>query len=88
MAGSTGAVVVWEWLNEFGRWTPYTPAVSAHIEAQSQSGAQQQAGGGVVNLGGADPSLACYMIDLQRMYQIRQGTGQSPLSDWFIENPI
>ena len=79
MAGSTGAVVVWEWLNEFGRWTPYTPAVSAYIEAQSQGGAQQQAGGGVVNLGGADPSLACYMIDLQRMYQIRQGTGQSSL---------
>ena len=77
MAGSTGgpgSVVVWEWLNEFGRWTPYTPTVSGYIEAQSQSGVQQAGGG--VNLGGADPSLACYMVDLQRMFQVRQGTGE------------
>ena len=70
MAG--GNVVVWEWFNEFQRWTPYSPTVSAYIENQKQNPAAHHAG---VNLGNADGNLACYVIDLQNMIQIRQGTG-------------
>nr|XP_045012989.1 E3 ubiquitin-protein ligase DTX4 [Jaculus jaculus] len=66
------AVVVWEWLNEHGRWRPYSPAVSHHIEAVVRAGAR--AGGSVV-LGQVDSRLAPYIIDLQSMNQFRQDTG-------------
>uniref|UniRef100_A0A8U8BFV8 E3 ubiquitin-protein ligase n=1 Tax=Geospiza parvula TaxID=87175 RepID=A0A8U8BFV8_GEOPR len=66
------AVVVWEWLNEHGRWRPYSPAVSHHIEAVARAG--PRAGGSVV-LGQADSRLAPYIIDLQSMHQFRQDTG-------------
>ncbi|XP_048215992.1 E3 ubiquitin-protein ligase DTX4 isoform X1 [Perognathus longimembris pacificus] len=66
------AVVVWEWLNEHGRWRPYSPAVSHHIEAVVRAG--PRAGGSVV-LGQADGRLAPYIIDLQSMNQFRQDTG-------------
>lgn len=68
------AVVVWEWLNEHGRWRPYSPAVSHHIEAVARAG--PRAGGSVV-LGQADSRLAPYIIDLQSMHQFRQDTGES-----------
>nr|XP_055156962.1 E3 ubiquitin-protein ligase DTX4 [Nyctereutes procyonoides] len=66
------AVVVWEWLNEHGRWRPYSPAVSHHIEAVVR--AAPRAGGSVV-LGQVDSRLAPYIIDLQSMNQFRQDTG-------------
>ncbi|XP_025911395.1 E3 ubiquitin-protein ligase DTX4 [Apteryx rowi] len=66
------AAVVWEWLNEHGRWRPYGPAVSHHIEAVARAG--PRAGGSVV-LGQADSRLAPYIIDLQSMHQFRQDTG-------------
>ncbi|XP_042532049.1 E3 ubiquitin-protein ligase DTX4 [Dipodomys spectabilis] len=66
------AVVVWEWLNEHGRWRPYSPAVSHHIEAVVRAG--PRAGGSVV-LGQVDGRLAPYIIDLQSMNQFRQDTG-------------
>uniref|UniRef100_A0A8C8YQL7 E3 ubiquitin-protein ligase n=1 Tax=Prolemur simus TaxID=1328070 RepID=A0A8C8YQL7_PROSS len=66
------AVVVWEWLNEHGRWRPYSPAVSHHIEAVVRAG--PRAGGSVV-LGQVDSRLAPYIIDLQSMNQFRQDTG-------------
>lgn len=67
------AVVVWEWLNEHGRWRPYSPAVSHHIEAVVRAG--PRAGGSVV-LGQVDSRLAPYIIDLQSMNQFRQDTGE------------
>lgn len=67
------AVVVWEWLNEHGRWRPYSPAVSHHIEAVVRAG--PRAGGSVV-LGQVDSRLAPYIIDLQSMNQFRQDTGK------------
>lgn len=71
------AVVVWEWLNEHGRWRPYSPAVSHHIEAVVRAG--PRAGGSVV-LGQVDSRLAPYIIDLQSMNQFRQDTGEPPTS--------
>ncbi|KAM8969505.1 E3 ubiquitin-protein ligase DTX4 [Sarcophilus harrisii] len=68
------AVVVWEWLNEHGRWRPYSPAVSHHIEAVIRAGGPR-AGGGSVVLGQVDSRLSPYIIDLQSMHQFRQDTG-------------
>uniref|UniRef100_A0AAY4A678 WWE domain-containing protein n=1 Tax=Denticeps clupeoides TaxID=299321 RepID=A0AAY4A678_9TELE len=67
------AVVVWEWLNEHGRWRPYGPAVSHHIEATIRSDPR----GGSVVLGQADSRLSPYIIDLHSMHQFRQDTGTS-----------
>ncbi|XP_023665220.2 E3 ubiquitin-protein ligase DTX4a isoform X2 [Paramormyrops kingsleyae] len=65
------AVVVWEWMNEHGRWRPYSPAVSQHIEAVIRSDPR----GGSVVLGQVDTRLSPYIIDLQSMHQFRQDTG-------------
>ncbi|XP_077379544.1 E3 ubiquitin-protein ligase DTX4-like isoform X1 [Festucalex cinctus] len=66
------AVVVWEWLNEHGRWRPYSPAVSHQIEAAIRSGDTR---GGSVVLGQVESRLSPYIIDLQSMHQFRQDTG-------------
>ncbi|XP_077575307.1 E3 ubiquitin-protein ligase DTX4-like isoform X1 [Stigmatopora nigra] len=66
------AVVVWEWLNEHGRWRPYSPAVSHQIEAAIRTGDIR---GGSVVLGQVDTRLSPYIIDLQSMHQFRQDTG-------------
>uniref|UniRef100_A0A673G4D2 WWE domain-containing protein n=1 Tax=Sinocyclocheilus rhinocerous TaxID=307959 RepID=A0A673G4D2_9TELE len=70
------AVVVWEWLNEHGRWRPYSPAVSHHIEAVIRSDPR----GGSVVLGRADSRLSPYIIDLHSMHQFRQDTGKMKIS--------
>nr|XP_057923111.1 E3 ubiquitin-protein ligase DTX4a isoform X1 [Doryrhamphus excisus] len=66
------AVVVWEWLNEHGRWRPYSPAVCHHIEAVIRSDPRCVS---VVVLGQVDSRLSPYIIDLQSMHQFRQDTG-------------
>lgn len=68
------AVVVWEWLNEHGRWRPYSPAVSHQIEAAIRSSDPR---GGSVVLGQVDSRLSPYIIDLQSMHQFRQDTGKA-----------
>uniref|UniRef100_G3PVB5 E3 ubiquitin-protein ligase n=1 Tax=Gasterosteus aculeatus aculeatus TaxID=481459 RepID=G3PVB5_GASAC len=65
-------VVVWEWLNEHGRWRPYGPAVSHQIEAAIRSSDPR---GGSVVLGKVESRLSPYIIDLQSMHQFRQDTG-------------
>lgn len=70
------AVVVWEWLNEHGRWRPYSPAVSHNIEAVIRSDPR----GGSVVLGRADSRLSPYIIDLHSMHQFRQDTGKMKIS--------
>lgn len=64
-------VVVWEWLNEHGRWRPYSAAVCHHIENVLKGDAR-----GSVVLGQVDGQLAPYVIDLQSMHQFRQDTGR------------
>nr|XP_015209389.1 PREDICTED: E3 ubiquitin-protein ligase DTX4-like [Lepisosteus oculatus] len=70
------AVVVWEWLNEHGRWRPYSPAVSHHIEAVIRANPR----GGSVVLGQVDTKLSPYIIDLHSMHQFRQDTGKDMFS--------
>uniref|UniRef100_A0A3Q2D4Y3 E3 ubiquitin-protein ligase n=1 Tax=Cyprinodon variegatus TaxID=28743 RepID=A0A3Q2D4Y3_CYPVA len=65
------AVVVWEWLNEHGRWRPYSPAVCHHIEAVIRSDPRC----GSVVLGQVDTRLSPYIIHLHSMHQFRQDTG-------------
>lgn len=64
-------VVVWEWLNEHGRWRPYSAAVCHHIENVLKGDAR-----GSVVLGQVDGQLSPYIIDLQSMHQFRQDTGK------------
>uniref|UniRef100_A0AAY5K806 WWE domain-containing protein n=1 Tax=Esox lucius TaxID=8010 RepID=A0AAY5K806_ESOLU len=64
------AVVVWEWLNEHGRWRPYSPSVSHHIEAVIRNDPRV----GSVVLGQVDSRLSPYILDLQSMHQFRQDT--------------
>lgn len=71
------AVVVWEWLNEHGRWRPYSPAVCHHIEAVIQSDPRC----GSVVLGQVDSRLSPYIIDLHSMHQFRQDTGEKRRGD-------
>uniref|UniRef100_A0A8C4ZND2 E3 ubiquitin-protein ligase n=1 Tax=Gadus morhua TaxID=8049 RepID=A0A8C4ZND2_GADMO len=63
-------VVVWEWLNEHGRWRPYSAAVCHHVENVLKGDAR-----GTVVLGQVDGQLTPYVIDLQSMHQFRQDTG-------------
>uniref|UniRef100_A0A4W5PG57 E3 ubiquitin-protein ligase n=1 Tax=Hucho hucho TaxID=62062 RepID=A0A4W5PG57_9TELE len=63
-------VVVWEWLNEHGRWRPYNVTTCHHIENVLKGDAR-----GTVVLGQVDAQLAPYVIDLQSMHQFRQDTG-------------
>ncbi|XP_077571269.1 E3 ubiquitin-protein ligase DTX1 isoform X2 [Stigmatopora nigra] len=63
-------VVVWEWMNEHGRWRPYGAAVCHHIENVLKGDAR-----GTVVLGQVDGQLSPYVIDLQSMHQFRQDTG-------------
>ncbi|XP_029426756.1 E3 ubiquitin-protein ligase DTX1 [Rhinatrema bivittatum] len=63
-------VVVWEWLNEHGRWRPYSATVCHHIENVLKEDTR-----GSVVLGQVDLQLVPYIIDLQSMHQFRQDTG-------------
>lgn len=64
-------VVVWEWMNEHGRWRPYSAVVCHHIENVLKGDAR-----GTVVLGQVDAQLTAYIIDLQSMHQFRQDTGK------------
>ena len=73
MASAVTGVVVWEWQNEFGCWRPYDPTISTFIEGNKSSV-------NPLKLGHVDPSLYLYEIDLQKMCQVRLGTGESCLA--------
>ncbi|XP_064425045.1 probable E3 ubiquitin-protein ligase DTX2 isoform X1 [Latimeria chalumnae] len=73
-------VAVWEWLDEFNHWRPYSGQVSSYIEYCLQQQRGQRAGGmgptsNSISLGQADPTLAPYIIDIPNLMQFRQDTG-------------
>ncbi|XP_019367032.1 PREDICTED: probable E3 ubiquitin-protein ligase DTX2 isoform X9 [Gavialis gangeticus] len=78
---SPGAVAVWEWQDEFGKWRPYQGSVCSYIEQSFQASQQKgkRLGPGPANssipLGHADAMLAPYVIDISSLMQFRQDTG-------------
>ncbi|XP_062595606.1 E3 ubiquitin-protein ligase DTX1-like [Saccostrea cucullata] len=70
MTSSVKSVVVWEWMNEYGRWRPYDPHIANFIESSYRKSPSVQ-----VNLGNVTPNMGIYSIDFLTMCQVRFGTG-------------
>lgn len=70
MTASSKSVVVWEWMNEYGRWRPYESHIANFIESSHRKNPSVQ-----VNLGKVAPNMGIYSIDFLTMCQIRFGTG-------------
>lgn len=72
MTASSKSVVVWEWMNEYGRWRPYESHIANFIESSHRKNPSVQ-----VNLGKVAPNMGIYSIDFLTMCQIRFGTGMT-----------
>ena len=60
------AVVVWEWENHQGRWRPYSPAVSQHLERAHCKKLTR------VFLNDADPSLDRFVLEIGACFSLTE----------------
>ncbi|XP_070572581.1 E3 ubiquitin-protein ligase DTX4-like isoform X2 [Ptychodera flava] len=65
------AVVVWEWLNDHGRWRPYDPSAVQKIEKAYSDGVNS------FQMSNADLKLASYVADFSLMQQLCSTTGSA-----------